>query len=456
MSLRLRLAAVFALGAAVLIGAGGWLFLRQQATTLHDSAVAGLEVRAAAAQRTLLANRGSRYPAPPSGFYATNQQDELFQLLNPSGKVSGGVGPGTADPLLSAAELTRARAGSLVLRRDPGPSGEPMLLLATPVGTGGEVQVNGVSLGTAEATLGHTRTALAIGGPVLVALAGFAAWWLAGAALRPVERMRRQAADISEHDRDAFLDIPASRDEVAALGRTLNELLARLEGALHRERGFVAAAGHELRSPLANLKVELELAARPNRSGQELVAAVSAAATEVDRLSRLAEDLLVLACLDEPDQLVLRDTCDLVDVLAGCRLRAAAEAARRGVRLEISAPPSLPASVDEVRLRQVLDNLTDNALRFAPAGSAVELSLRQADGEVTLEVADRGPGFPADFLPRAFERFSRPDRSRSRDRGGAGLGLAIVKAIAQAHGGRVAAGNRSGGGALVQVVLPRG
>jgi signal transduction histidine kinase len=163
----------------------------------------------------------------------------------------------------------------------------------------------------------------------------------------------------------------------------------------------------------------------------------------------------VLACLDEPDQLVLRDPCDVVEVLAGCCRRFAAEADRRGVRLEISAPPSVPARLDELRLRQVIDNLTDNALCFAPSGSTVEYSLRAAEDQVTIEVADRGPGFPEDFLPRAFERFSRPDRSRSRDRGGAGLGLAIVKAIAEAHGGRVTAANRSGGGAVVQIVLPR-
>jgi signal transduction histidine kinase len=455
MPLRLRLAAIFAIGTAVLIGVGGWLFLSEQARTLHDSALDGLQVRADAVARTMMANRGSRYPAPPSGFYATNQQDEMFQLVNPSGTVTGGVGPGSTEPLLTAAELTRARTGPLVLQRRLGSDEPPMLLLASPVGTGGEVQVNGTSMGTAEATLGHTRTALEIGGPILVVLAGFAAWTLAGAALRPVERMRRQAADISEHDRDAFLDVPNSRDEIAALGRTLNELLARLVAALHRERGFVAAAGHELRSPLANLKVELELAARPHRSNQELSAAVSAAAAEVDRLSRLSEDLLVLACLDSPGGLVLRDTRDLVEILAGCRQRFAAEAARRRVTIRVLAPESLAASVDEVRLRQVLDNLTDNALRFAPAGSTVDMSAAAVGGTVTLEVADSGPGFPVEFLPHAFERFTRPDDSRTRDRGGAGLGLAIVKAIVEAHGGRVAARNRPTGGAAVRVELPR-
>jgi signal transduction histidine kinase len=455
MPLRLRLAALFALGSAVLIGVGGWVFLRQQSQTLRDSAVAGLRVRAAAVARTLAANHGSRYPARPAGFYATNQQDELFQLLTPAGTVSGGVGPGSGDPVVGPAELATARRGSVVLQRRVDAADSTMLLLATPVGDGGEVQVNGVSMRTMAAALDHTRMVLVLGGPVLVLLAGLAAWALAGAALRPVERMRRQAADISEHDRDAFLDVPASRDEIAALGQTLNQLLGRLVGALHRERGFVAAAGHELRSPLANLKMELELAARPNRSQPELVAAVAAAASEVDRLNRLAEDLLALACLDEPGQLVLRDAHDLVDLLAGCRQRFAAEAGRRRVELRLDAPPSLPANVDEIRLRQLADNLTDNALRFAPAGSTVDLSVRAADGTVTLEIADRGPGFPAEFLPRAFERFSRPDRSRSRDRGGAGLGLAIVKAIAQAHGGRAEAENRPGGGAAVRVVIPR-
>jgi signal transduction histidine kinase len=290
---------------------------------------------------------------------------------------------------------------------------------------------------------------------VAVLLAGVGAWLLAGAALRPVERMRREAAEISDRDLDRRLGVPATRDEIAALSTTINALLARLQEALHRERGFVADAGHELRTPLAILRAELELAARPGRSREALVDAINEAGEETDRLIRLAEDLLLLARADNHQPFLRLRRLSVPDLLHAAARGAATRAAEREVTVAVHVPPILDVAADPDRLRQAVDNVVDNATRHSPCGGVVELSAGVArPGVLTIEVDDRGPGFPVDFLPHAFDRFHRAGDARSRDDGGSGLGLSIVRAIVRAHGGKVAAANRAGGGAAVTIELP--
>jgi len=332
-----------------------------------------------------------------------------------------------------------------------------VLATTVPAESGARVLVV-VATGTdvSDAAVERAGSALLLGGPPAVLLAGIGAWLLAGAALRPVERMRRQTAEISEKDLDRRLAVPSTRDEIAALGTTMNALLARLQDALERERGFVADAGHELRTPLAILRTELELAARPGRSRDDLVAAVAAAGQETDRLIRLAEDLLLLARADNHQPIVRAGPVVLADLLAAAARGAAARCEPRGVTVELDAagiPPVVEADAD--RLRQAVDNLLDNATRHAPPGSTVAVRVsRPRAAAVAVEVADRGPGFPPAFLPHAFERFHRAEAARSRDGGGTGLGLSIVRAIAEAHGGTATAANRPDGGAVVTVELP--
>ena len=277
---------------------------------------------------------------------------------------------------------------------------------------------------------------------------------LAGAVLRPVERMRRQTAQISDQDLSRRLAVPSTRDEIAALGTTMNALLDRLQKALDRERGFVADAGHELRTPLAILRTELELAARPGRSRDDLVEAVTAAGQETDRLFRLAEDLLLLARADNHQPFLRPQRFSLPDLLSTA---ARGAAARGGARITVvrHGPAELTVDADQDRLRQAVDNLLDNAIRHAPAGTVVDVTTAAGlSGQITIEIADRGGGFPPEFLPHAFERFHRAEAARTRDSGGTGLGLSIVAAIAQAHGGRAIAANREGGGAVVTIELP--
>ena len=201
---------------------------------------------------------------------------------------------------------------------------------------------------------------------------------------------------------------------------------------------------------------ELELAGRPGRSRAELVQAVGNAADEVARLTRITNDLLVLARSDEDRLTAALASTDVRALLDRSAELAAGRAAAAGIGVAVSvdAPTGLHAMIDPDRMRQAVDNLIDNALRFAPAGTQVTVAARAAGSDLVIEVADVGPGFPAGFLPQAFERFRRPDTGRSRSGGGAGLGLAIVAAIAAAHGGRAIARNRPVGGAAVTIDLP--
>jgi two-component system, OmpR family, sensor kinase len=234
----------------------------------------------------------------------------------------------------------------------------------------------------------------------------------------------------------------------------MNELLGLLQRALARQRAFVADASHELRTPLAVLRGELELASRPGRNREKLAAAVHSAATEAERLSRITSDLLLLARSDD-DQLSLRlEQAELRPMLDRSAERAGPRLAASGLTCCVEAPPGLRARVDPDRIRQAVDNLLDNAVRFSPRGSLIVLAAQTSGPDLDIEVRDHGPGFPPGFLPSAFERFRRPDTGRSRDDGGAGLGLAIVQAIANAHGGVAVARNAPGGGAVVGLHLP--
>ena len=235
----------------------------------------------------------------------------------------------------------------------------------------------------------------------------------------------------------------------------MNDLLARLQEALERERGFVADAGHELRTPLAILRTELELAARPGRSRDDLVEAITVAGQETDRLIRLAEDLLLLARADNHQPFLRPALVALPDLLSVAARGATARATAQGITVDVHGPAELIVQADRDRLRQAVDNLLDNATRHAPRGSSVDVTLSvPRSGTVTVDVVDRGPGFPSDFLPHAFKRFHRAEAARSREGGGTGLGLSIVRAIAVAHGGTVTASNRPGGGAEVRLELP--
>jgi heavy metal sensor kinase len=294
---------------------------------------------------------------------------------------------------------------------------------------------------------------LVLGAPVAAILAGGIGWVIAGAALRPVERMRVEAAAISASEPGRRLPVPGTRDELARLGETLNRMLERLEQALERERRFVDEASHELRTPLANLRAELELALRRARTPDELLTALRSAAEESQRLTRLAEDLLILARADGGKLQVRREDLDVAELIGETVGSFSSRATERGISLERRVEPA-HANVDATRMRQAIGNLIDNALLHTPSGGRVSVELDRSDDAISIKVSDTGEGFPPSFLPRAFEAFSRADAARARSDGGTGLGLAIVKAVIEAHGGSVNAANTPTGGAVVTLRFP--
>ncbi|MFF4366809.1 ATP-binding protein [Streptomyces sp. NPDC001594] len=303
----------------------------------------------------------------------------------------------------------------------------------------------GTSLRDVDAADDTTTAALVVGGPLLLALVALVTWRVTGRALRPVEAIRAEVAEISDRDLHRRVPVPPTGDEVARLARTMNTTLDRLESSGIRQRQFIADASHELRSPLTVLRTQLEvaLAVRDPELWPELI---SGALEDTDRLERLCSDLLLLARLDaaQPAASVRLDL--------GALVRDAVEA-RLGDRVpvRVHAPDGVVVEGSELWLNRVVTNLLDNAQRFA--SGRVELALRTSGPPqartAVLEVRDDGPGIPSADRERVFERFTRLDDARSRDHGGAGLGLAIARDLAAHHGGTLTAEPSAAGARLV-------
>jgi signal transduction histidine kinase len=405
----------------VLAAAGAFIYT-QVRTDLNENVTAALRARAAAVSRGGAAAGAAE--DPQAGF---------AQVQSPEGRVLDAVG-GTHDPVIAHQQL--------VERRIPGIEGTARVL--TLPGRRGNVVV-GHSLDDRDEVLSGLVTAFAVGGPIAVLLASLLGYALAGAGLRTVEAMRRRAAEVSLTDGGERLPLPAARDEIRRLGETLNDMLDRLHRSFERERRFVADAGHELRTPLAVVRTELEGALKAGGHDRDVHAALVSALEECEHLSRLADDLLIMARAAEGGLPVRPEPLPAAQLLDGVRNRFTDRAAEHGRAITVEPVGDLTVHADPLRLVQALGNLADNALRHGRG--EIRLAAHPQTGGVTLKVSDQGPGFAPDIAGRAFERFARGDAARTR--GGTGLGLAIVRAIAEAHGG-----SASVDGATVRLWLP--
>jgi heavy metal sensor kinase len=443
--IRIRLTLAFALVMALVLAAtGAFLYLRV-ASGLDRTIEQGLRTRAAditaLVRQSDTGLRQGRTGGVDSG---------LAQVIDARGQIVDAT-PGVARRLVpTAAQLRRARVHASFFA--PTLDGEPFRVLAQPVNAQGKrlVVVVGTSLEPRAETLLDLRRQLLVGGPIALVLASLAGYVLAAAALRPVERMSERAATISAVSAGRRLPVPKADDEITRLGRRLNEMLARLEGALERERALVSNASHELRTPLSLMKTEIELALAEPESAPALSAALRSAAEETDRLSQLTDDLLLLARVDSGELPIRRTDFAAIELLGTIATRYQRRALDASRTIEVVSPPGVVVRGDRRRLEQALANLVENSLRHG-AGT-VRLEAAEQDGALELRVGDNGTGFPPEFVPHAFERFSRADRSR--ETAGVGLGLAIVAAIVHAHGGTAAASNHSTGGAEVTLRLP--
>jgi heavy metal sensor kinase len=344
-------------------------------------------------------------------------------------------------------------------RRVETPDG-PILISATPITTAsGRYLVElGSSLAPSDAVQDRLLILLGILLPILVACAAGGGYLLVQRALRPVERMSQTAAQISVQNLDARLPVEPTGDALQELSLALNHMLGRLRESVQTSRRFLADASHELRTPLTIIKGELQELVRGSDCPPELRERIGSTLEEVARLENLVSGLLVLSRLDAGDA-----QREWLDVDLGELAHSTVEQMRlvaddRGVQMDASALKPLVVRGDRGRLKQVIVNLLDNAIKFTPRGGRVTLSSEAQSGAGLLEVRDTGIGIPAEALPHLFERFFRVDAARARgsdtNEGGVGLGLSIVQAICSAHGAQIEVESSPGNGSCFRLRFP--
>lgn len=376
------------------------------------------------------------------------EEASVVQVTNDTGAVvaASANAPSTA---LWSVRPPGAEAVNSTVDRVPGTDGQRSRLAALRATTAaGPVTIYvATSLESVEETMALVRRTLAIGAPLLLALIAITAWLVIGRALRPVEAIRAEVADVSDRSLDRRVPVPATDDEISRLAATMNSMLDRLEAAADRQRRFVADASHELRTPLAASRADLEVAlAHPAATDWATTAADLLA--ENMRMERLVADLLYLAKADvirQPRPLTPVDLDDVV-LSEATRLRAGSP-----TRIDTSRVSAAAVAGRRDELARAVRNLLDNASRHA--ATVVTVSLDSGDGRATLTVEDDGPGIPVSDRERIFERFTRLDDARTAYDGGAGLGLAIARDIIDAHGGTVGVQDGSSGAQFV-VTLP--
>lgn len=273
-------------------------------------------------------------------------------------------------------------------------------------------------------------------------------------ALRPVDQIAGKAELITQHNLSERLPVAQTGDELERLSIALNHMIIRLDAAFQSSRRFVADASHELRTPLTILRGELESLVQEKESVPGQNERLGSLLEEVERLSKIVERLLALSRLDAGEAQAEWVGFDLAELAAGTVDQMALLAEDRGIAVTCDATQPVPVKGDRARLKQVIVNLLDNAIKYTDEGGAVNVIVRPEGGYAVLQVTDTGIGIPPKALPHVFERFYRVDQTRSNPSEGAGLGLAIVKSICNAHGGEVEAASAVNKGSRLRVKLP--
>ncbi|WP_439694227.1 sensor histidine kinase [Curtobacterium sp. SP.BCo] len=410
---------------------------------------------------------------------------QLVAVVSPSGDIALSSMPPRVERALGS--LTSTKAGTSVIEVS---GSEYRVVVEHPVNQAGRWTVVAARNSQAEALVVDDLTStLSLTGLAILLAFGIASWALATAALRPVNRMRREAERLSVAPERAELPVGPAQDELASLATTLNAFLARTRQATERERQMVSDASHELRTPLAILTTQLDLASLDGDDAAALAAHIERAKLSVARLSRLANDLLALSRIEESErrdhdgqQQPLTAWSDLGDEVMSAvdRVRLIASAKDITVDFDLEAPVAVGGTgpgtgggtvepqyrLDTGGMAQLVTNIAGNAVAALPRGGGIFVSWRSTGDEGILQITDDGPGVPESFIPVAFDRFTRPDEARkSRPNpdpatggiplpGGSGLGLAIVRAVAERAGGTATLRNVRSGGLEVTIRLP--
>ena len=391
--------------------------------------------------------------------YAPEANERFIRITRGDGHVvyaSGNPHDGSFDPATVPAP-SLAREGPF-LRKESLPKGS--VLIAAVSNTGATalryvVEV-GVSTARTEETVRQVLLMLATGLPVAVSVAVAGGFVLVRRALKPVDNLSQKAAVITQHNLSERLPVVRTGDELERLSLSLNLMISRLEDAINSSKQFVADASHELRTPLAVLRGELENLAQDSQLKSQTRETLGSALEEVDRLAKIVEGLLALSRLDTGEVKSEWVRFDLAELVATTADQMNLLAEDKHIAVVCDCAERVMVEGDQARLKQVVVNLLDNAIKYTPDGGRIRLKTARDEGSAVLDVVDDGIGIPPEALPHVFKRFFRVDGSRSREHGagGAGLGLSIVKSICDAHGARVEVSSTPGQGSQFRVRQP--
>ncbi|MDQ6727473.1 MAG: ATP-binding protein [Actinomycetota bacterium] len=428
-------------GVALVIGAASLLVV------LRRSMVTGID-QSARSRGTDVATQAHQ-GALPLTLSVPGEEDALVQVVDARGQVVASSTNLEGEAAIATFAPPASGAATRTLSNLPVGGGHSFRVVAVGADTSrGRVTVYvATSLAGVDDTIQTVQGILLAGSPLLLMLVAAMTWVIVGRALRPVEAIRAQVEEISMHALDRRVPEPSGDDEISRLAGTMNAMLGRLQTATDRQRRFVGDASHELQSPLASVRAELEVALA-HRDQANWPAIAAEVLEEGDRMERLVRDLLFLARVDEAAPRPVARLIDLDDIVLEevHRLNSSSR-----VTIDTTRVSSGPVQGRRDELQRVVRNLLDNAQRFAT--SSVTVSVRTLDGQVELVVADDGPGVPDEERERIFDRFAGLADSRHHQEGGTGLGLAIVREIVVGHGGTIVSESRGPGARLV-VTIP--
>jgi heavy metal sensor kinase len=395
--------------------------------------------------------------AQVKALYSPELSDRFIRVTRADGSVLYRSGEPSDHSFVPADVPPATATWAQELRRKQAlPDGRALLVAAVRAGRDATYTVEvGVSTASIGALLRQLLWLTALGLPVIVVVAVSGGYLLVKRTLAPVERIASKAELITHHNLAERLPVVRTGDELERLAISLNHMISRLDDAFQQSKRFVADASHELRTPLTVLRSELESLAHHPPPASDPYERLGSLLQPVERLSKTVERLFALSRLDAGEAQTEWVEIDLGELVASTAEQMLLLAADKGITVTCEAQGRVMVSGDRSRLKQVVVNLLDNAIKYTPARGAVHLRVAAAEGRVVLSVEDSGVGIPAEALPHVFERFYRVDTTRSDATGGAGLGLAIVKTICDAHGAAVRVASALGRGSSFHVTFPR-
>ena len=461
MSLRVRLTLWYGTALASVLVVFGVILYGALAKALKEQADRSLEETAAVAERSLEEHRFGPfllYEDLSQDFPELATLDKFCQIFGPTGQIT------IQSPNIKSREIPLSRtafeaalAGRTTFESTRFSGEPPIRLISVPVRHGGSL-VNIVRVGTSlqplEETLHRLLIILLITMPLALLASLGGGWFLAGRALRPVEAITQAAERIAGGDLTQRLSVSTAQDEIGRLAGTFNAMIGRLEASFQQVRQFTSDASHELRTPLTVLKGETELALRRPRSADDYRLVLESSLEEVDRMSRIVDELLFLSRADLGEIKMESRPVRLDQIFDDLKRQAEVLGHEQAVHIVAGLSGPVTIAGDDMRLRELLLNLLDNAIKYSPRGGRVEMSLMKQNGAARLSISDHGIGMSREEQAHIFDRFYRTDAARAHTKKGTGLGLAICKWIVDAHHGTIDVDSEPNKGSVFTVTLP--